>query len=190
MAQTYKLSMSTGIKMTIYRPHNTPHTCRLSLSQIWQECLLEEKVCQERVRATTHEMQQWLAEATLEIGETLTFEPGSNYEDLWEEDGDPTMNHVSEVDNGDNQDNDEDCKCTNAHPVFSSRAADHHRHDTCMHANNAWQAQMPGLVDIYLSWKHSPDHNHINDHVAHISDHVFHVTNIGVFAICSNYPES
>lgn len=49
------------------------------------------------------------------------------------------------------------------------------------HTHQAWQGQMPTLVDRYLAWKHSqPSDN--GDNVEMITEqHTFYVDSIGVF---------
>ncbi|KAI6000026.1 hypothetical protein EDD15DRAFT_2362606 [Pisolithus albus] len=134
----------------------------------------------EAMKSNTRSMQARLAEACMEIGDTdnpdFSLNGGLDYSD-----GDQGTIALPPSDEDDDELDD-------APPVYSkyfqpfvhSRPRSHRCHDTCprvqrnRHAHQAWQAQLPTLVDRYLAWKH-------NGSGELAGDHVFHVDVIGVF---------
>ncbi|KAI6097652.1 hypothetical protein EV401DRAFT_1895465 [Pisolithus croceorrhizus] len=179
---------SNRVRMSVLSSSLSLTTSTASISQIRRARLVREKQ-QEEARANTRSMRARLAEACMEIGDTDDLDCGSNG-GLDYSDGDRGTIGLPPLD----EDNDDelDDELDDAHPVYSkyfqpfmhSQPRSHRRHDTRpraqrnRHAHQAWQAQLPTLVDRYLAWKH-------NGPEELAGDHVFHVDVIGVFR-CSS----
>ncbi|KAI6149057.1 hypothetical protein EDD17DRAFT_1766528 [Pisolithus thermaeus] len=175
---------SNRVRMSVLSSSLSLTTSTASISQIRRARLVREKQ-QEEARANTRSMRARLAEACMEIGDTDDLDCGSNG-GLDYSDGDRGTIGLPPLD----EDNDDelDDELDDAHPVYSkyfqpfmhSQPRSHRRHDTRpraqrnRHAHQAWQAQLPTLVDRYLAWKH-------NGPEELAGDHVFHVDVIGVF---------
>ncbi|KAI6013588.1 hypothetical protein BKA83DRAFT_4499963 [Pisolithus microcarpus] len=156
-------------------------TSTASISQIRRARLVREKQ-QEEARANTRSMRACLAEARMEIGDTDDLDFSSNG-GLDYRDGDQDAIGLPPLD----EDEDDD-ELNDAPPVYlkyfqpfmHSQPRSHRRHDTRpraqrnRQAHQAWQVQMPILVDRYLVWKH-------NGPEEMAGDHAFHVDVIGVF---------
>ncbi|KAI5989491.1 hypothetical protein EDD15DRAFT_2370522 [Pisolithus albus] len=170
---------SNRVRMSVLSSSLSLTTSTASISQIRRARLVREKQ-QEEARANTRSMRARLAEACMEIGDTdnpdFSLNGGLDYSD-----GDQGTIALPPSDEDDDELDD-------APPVYSkyfqpfahSRPRSHRRHDTRprvqrnRHAHQAWQAQLPTLVDRYLAWKH-------NGSGELAGDHVFHVDVIGVF---------
>ncbi|KAI6094140.1 hypothetical protein EV401DRAFT_1896450, partial [Pisolithus croceorrhizus] len=168
---------SNRIRMSVLSSSLSLTTSTVSISQIWRARLVREKQ-QEEARANTRSMRACLAEACMEIGDTDDLDCGSNG-GLDYSNGDQGTIGLPPLD----EDNDDelDDELDDTHLV---QPRSHRRHDTRpraqrnRHAHQAWQAQLPTLVDRYLAWKH-------NGPEELAGDHVFHVDVIGVFR-CSS----
>ncbi|KIK80156.1 hypothetical protein PAXRUDRAFT_159404, partial [Paxillus rubicundulus Ve08.2h10] len=127
----------------------------------------------------THNMQECLAEAMLEIGELP--DSAINLGD-WED-----------INNGQDfsyfepfSSEEDDGELESVPAAFSKPVACHHQdnrsHLQCNHhTHQAWQGQMPALVDWYLAWKHNQPADN-GDNVEMITEqHTFYVDIIGVF---------
>ncbi|KAI6145668.1 hypothetical protein EDD17DRAFT_1767881 [Pisolithus thermaeus] len=164
---------SNRVRMSVLSSSLSLTTSTASISQIRRARLVREKQ-QEEAQANTRSMRARLAEACMEIGDTDDLDCGSNG-GLDYSDGDRGTIGLPPLD----EDNDDelDDELDDAHPV---QPRSHRRHDTRpraqrnRHAHQAWQAQLPTLVDRYLAWKH-------NGPEELAGDHVFHVDVIGVF---------
>ncbi|KAI6094122.1 hypothetical protein EV401DRAFT_1896468, partial [Pisolithus croceorrhizus] len=164
---------SNRIRMSVLSSSLSLTTSTVSISQIWRARLVREKQ-QEEARANTRSMRACLAEACMEIGDTDDLDCGSNG-GLDYSNGDQGTIGLPPLD----EDNDDelDDELDDTHLV---QPRSHRRHDTRpraqrnRHAHQAWQAQLPTLVDRYLAWKH-------NGPEELAGDHVFHVDVIGVF---------
>ncbi|KIK11831.1 hypothetical protein PISMIDRAFT_19202 [Pisolithus microcarpus 441] len=119
----------------------------------------------------TRSMRACLAEARMEIGDTDDLDFSSNG-GLDYRDGDQDAIGLPPPD-----EDEDDNELNDAPPV---QPQSHRRHDTrprAQHnrqAHQAWQVQMPILVDRYLAWKH-------NGPEEMAGDHAFHVDVISVF---------
>ncbi|KAI6022985.1 hypothetical protein BKA83DRAFT_4627227 [Pisolithus microcarpus] len=172
---------SSRVRMSVLSSSLSLTTSTASISQIRRARLVREKQ-QEEARANTRSMRACLAEARMEIGDTDDLDFSSNG-GLDYRDGDQDAIGLPPPD----EDEDDD-ELNDAPPVYSkyfqpfmhSQPRSHRRHDTCpcaqrnRQAHQAWQVQMPILMDRYLAWKH-------NGPEEMAGDHAFHVDVIGVF---------
>ncbi|KIK11655.1 hypothetical protein PISMIDRAFT_19360 [Pisolithus microcarpus 441] len=161
---------SSCVRMSVLSSSLSLTTSTASISQIRRARLVREKQ-QEEARANTRSMRACLAEARMEIGDTDDLDFSSNG-GLDYRDGDQDAIGLPPLD----EDEDDD-ELNDAPPV---QPRSHRRHDTRpraqrnRQAHQAWQVQMPILVDRYLVWKH-------NGPEEMAGDHAFHVDVIGVF---------